>query len=162
MHDILEIFTVVAASSVKLMASAIFSLGLGYGFWETFIYTSIGGCIGVFFFYRFSGWLMKRARLRRLHRAIAEKHGVVVRPAKRVFTKRNRWIIRVKQGSGLKGLAALTPVVLTIPIGSIIAARYFRHDRRTLPALMVAVVLQAMVLSAIFSVVFRSAADLAN
>lgn len=161
MHDILEIFTVVAASTVKLMASAIFSLGLGYGFWETFIYTSIGGCIGVFFFYRLSGWMMKRARLRRIHRAIAEKHGVV-RPAKPVFTKRNRWIIRIKQGSGLRGLAALTPVVLTIPIGSIIAARYFRHDRRTLPALMVAVVLQAMVLSAVFSVVFRTAADLAN
>lgn len=161
MSDPLEILSVIAAGTVKLLASSLYSHGLGFGFWETFLFTSIGGSIGVFFFYRFSGWLMKRARLRRLHRAIAEHHGVR-RPAKRIFTKRNRWIIRLKQGNGLKGLAALTPVVLTIPVGSIIAARYFKHDRRTLPALISSVVIQAMAISAFWSVIFHTAGNIAH
>src|SRR5690242_14014538 len=127
----LEIVSVVAVGMVKFFFSPGMSFGFGYGLIETFFFTALGGCLGVLFFYRISGWLMKRARLKRLHYEIAIKHGVAQPKQRKVFTRRNRWIIRIKHGSGLKGLAVLTPLVLTIPVGSIIAARFFRHDRRT-------------------------------
>jgi hypothetical protein len=162
MNGPLEIITVIAIATVKLAFSPMTSLGLGYSFLEAFLFAAIGGCIGVLFFYRISDWIMKRARLRRLHHEIAVQHGVAKPRRRRVFTRRNRTIIKVKHGSGLIGLALLTPFVLTIPVGSIIAARFFRHDRRTLPALLSSVVIQAMAVSVFWNAVFNTAGNLVN
>jgi MFS family permease len=68
-----------------------------------------------------------------------------------IFTKLNRRIIRVKHTSGYLGVAALTPLVLTIPLGGILAARFFHHDRRTLPAMLLSVVVQALCVTAVLT-----------
>jgi hypothetical protein len=44
-------------------------------------------------------------------------------------------------------------VLISIPIGSIIAAKYFRHDRRTLPVLLSSVLIWSVVLSSFWTVV---------
>jgi hypothetical protein len=41
----------------------------------------------------------------------------------------------------------LTPLVLTIPLGGILAARFFHHERRTIPAMLLSVVLQSLVVT---------------
>ena len=64
-----------------------------------------------------------------------------------MFTRTNRLIVRIKRGYGVKGLALLSPPILSIPITSILAAKYFRHDRRTLPLLLSSVVVWSFVLS---------------
>ena len=64
-----------------------------------------------------------------------------------IFTKMNRRIIRIKHVSGYLGVAALTPLVLTIPLGGILAARFFHHERRTIPAMLLSVVLQSLVVT---------------
>lgn len=160
MGDLLGMFSVIATAAVKLLASTVVSVGLGFGFWETFLFSSVGGCIGVLVFYRLSDWFIKRALMRRRRLALLDQQGNARISSPKVFTRRNRWLIRLKHSSGLRGLAALTPLVLTIPVGSIIAARFFRHDRRTLPALFSSVVIQAMVVSAICSVAYSAAGQL--
>jgi len=161
MHNPLEFLSMVAASAVKFALTPLASYKLGFTFIQSVLINSVGGCLGVLFFYRISGWLMKRARLRRIHRAIAEKHGLIA-PRKRSFTKRNRWIVHLKSVSGLRGLAALTPLLISIPIGSILAAKYFQHDRRTLPTMLSAVVIWAVVLSAFWNVVYVSVGNIAH
>jgi hypothetical protein len=150
MQDFAEIATVIAGSTLKLLWAAIAGAGFGFTFLQNFLFTSIGGCIGVIVFFRLSSWLMERARLKALRKR-AERMASGAASAVRIFTKWNRWIIRLKHTSGLRGIAALTPLVLTIPVGSVLAARYFRHDRRTIPALMLSVVLQALCVSALLS-----------
>jgi hypothetical protein len=152
MSDILELLGVAATSMVKFAVAPFVAYGMDRSFAETIIATSIGGCLGVLLFYRLSGWFMKRARIRRLHREIAIQHGILTERPK-VFTRTNRFIIRLKHGWGLKGLAVLTPVLISIPIGSIIAAKYFRHDRRTLPVLLSSVLIWSVVLSSFWTVV---------
>jgi hypothetical protein len=150
MQDLLQILTVISVGALKMMVAAGFGVGFGFTFFKTFLFTSIGGCIGVLVFYRLSDWLMERSRLqwvRKRAEALLTGEG----PLEPVFTKRNRWIIRVKHLSGYLGVAALTPLVLTIPLGSILAARFFHHDRRTVPALLLSVVLQALGVSAVFT-----------
>jgi hypothetical protein len=161
MHEFAQIFTVIATGTLKMMVAAVAGVGFELGFFQTFLFTSIGGCLGVLIFYRLSGWLTERARVKALRkRATAIASGAA--SAVRIFTKRNRWIIRLKHTSGLSGVAALTPLVLTIPIGSMLAARYFRHDRRTIPVLMLSVVLQALCVSAVLNGVASSFASLAH
>ena len=142
-----EILTVVAAGSLKMLVAAGFGAGFGFTLLQNFLFTSLGGCIGVLVFYRLSAWLSERARLKALRK---RTEALAINPAavSRIFTRHNRWLIRLKHNSGLRGVAALTPLVLTIPLGSILAARYFRHDRRTIPALLLS---QAFCVSAVLS-----------
>lgn len=155
LQELGQAISVIAAGTLKMLVSAGMGVGFGMGFWQTFLLTSLGGCLGVVLFYRLSGSLMERARLRWLRK----RERSAVAPA--VFTRRNRWLVRLKHTGGLRALAALTPLVLTIPLGSILAARYFRHDRRTIPALMLSVVLQAMCVSAVLNGMFNSVAAVA-
>lgn len=144
----LEIATILAMSMVKFFFSPMLAHQLGYSFLETLLFTSTGGCLGTLVFYRLSGWLMRRSRLRRLHREIAEMHGGAPVRGRRVFTRTNRFIVRVKRGHGMHGLAMIAPPLISIPIGSILAAKYFHHDRRTLPTLLSSVVIWSVVLTA--------------
>jgi hypothetical protein len=150
MQELLQILTVISVGALKMMVAAGFGAGFGFTFFKTFLFTSIGGCLGVLVFYRLSDWLMERSRLQWLRKR-AEALLLGGRPLKPVFTKRNRRIVRLKHVSGYLGVAALTPLVLTIPLGSILAARFFHHDRRTVPALLLSVVLQALGVSAVLT-----------
>jgi hypothetical protein len=140
---------VLLTSMVKFLLSAPLSYGLGNSFVETLVLTSIGGCVGTIVFYFTGGRVMEWFRKRHLRRvAKREAKGL---PPKRIFTRTNRLIVRMKSGYGIKGLALIVPTILSIPIGTVIAAKYFRHDRRTLPVLLSSVVLWAVVLSVAWS-----------
>lgn len=159
MEELLQILTVIAMGTLKMMVAAGFGAGFGFTFLKTFLYTSIGGCIGVLVFYKLSDWLMERSRLQWVRKRAEAMlaGGVKLKP---VFTKRNRWLVRLKHVSGYLGVAALTPLVLTIPLGSILAARFFHHDKRTVPALLLSVVLQAFCVSAVLTGVARQFAGI--
>ncbi len=132
MSTLLEVLLILITSMVKFVASPILSFALGYGFMQTVIMIGIGGCTGVLLFFFAGGWIMKKAEVRRKN--------------KRNFTRTNKAIVRLRRGQGLNGLAVITPVIISIPIGSLIAAKYYRHQRRTLPVLLAAVLFWDVVL----------------
>jgi hypothetical protein len=147
--ELLQAVPVLLTSMVKFFFSALVSYRIGFTFLETIVLTSAGGCFGTVVFY-FSGarvmeWFRQR-HLRRMQRRAEQ--GLA---PKRIFTRTNRLIVRVKSGYGLAGLAVIAPAILSIPIGSVIAAKYFRHDRRTLPALLSSVLIWSVLLSTVWS-----------
>lgn len=147
----LDAVAVVLLSMVKFAVSPLLSYHRGFGFWETIIITSAGGILGVLVFYRTSGWIMERARIRRLRRALRlEAEGRTSR--RRTFTRTNRLIVWIKRGHGLGGLAVITPVIISIPLGAILAAKYFSNDRRTVPSLISSVLIWAVLLSSFWTV----------
>lgn len=141
MELVLEVLSVFAMSMVKFAFAQLMATGLGFGFLPTWIISTLGGCTGVLLFYFGSGWFMELAFRRKQRRLAAGK------APKRAFTRTNRTIVRVKGTQGLSGLAFLTPVIISIPIGSVLAAKYFRNDRRTLPILLSAVAAWGLVLT---------------
>ncbi len=92
----------------------------GFGMLEVILYTAIGGVSGVFFFMYFAS-TAKKAYLWYL-----KKRGI--QPRK--FTKTNRFIVRVKQRFGLYGLAFITPPLISVPVGAIIAATIYKNKTR--------------------------------
>lgn len=143
MAGIMEALSVFAMSTVKFAVSPMMAYGFGFGFLETLLITASGGCTGVLIFYRSSSWFMGRARQRR------QRNVALGKAPRRAFTRTNRIIVRVKRRQGLGGLALLTPVLISIPIGSVIAAKYFHQDRRTLPTLLGSVLLWSLLLSSL-------------
>ncbi|HEX2617916.1 MAG TPA: hypothetical protein VHL57_10260 [Flavobacteriales bacterium] len=140
-----QIIWVVLSGIFKFFFSGLVSYGMGNSFWETLLLTGASGCFGMVVFYlagaRVLEWFRQR-HLRRLARALA-----LGKAPKRIFTRTNRLIVSTKRRWGIKGLAGLAPPILSIPITAVLAAKYFRHDRRTLPLLLSSVLIWSFVLS---------------
>lgn len=142
MDTAIQALFVFALATVKFAYSHMTAAGFGFGFVSTWVISTAGGCAGVLLFYYGSGWFMERARLRKLRR---QAEG---RAAKRSFTRTNRAIVRVRRSQGLWGLVFITPTLISIPIGAVLAAKYFRHDKRTLPMLLLSVATWGLVSTA--------------
>ena len=149
MQEVLGILTVIATAMVKFLFTGLVSYGMGYTFWETLLYMAIGSSAGMLLFYFTGSRVLEWFRLRHVRR-ILERQSRGLTP-KRIFTRTNRTIVKVKARYGLLGLAARAPPTLSIPITAILAAKYFRHDRRTLPTLLSSVLVWSVVLSVAWS-----------
>lgn len=113
----------------------------GYSYWETILVSSAGGLSGFFVFYYF-GELIK-ILFRKFFPGKKETE-------KKKFTRRNRFIVGLKGKYGLTGLAILTPVVFSIPLGSLLAARYFDEEKSTIPVMTAFVVIWSFVLTTFY------------
>lgn len=140
MEGIVTVVGLFLLSSVKFFIAPGFTVYAGYSYIETLIITSTGGLAGVTVFYFFGAWLQKIYYQRFGKKGLGKKS-----------TKPLRRIVKIKSKYGLIGLALLTPCIFSIPLGSLIAARYFERDRKTLPMLYGSVVLWSLVLTTIFS-----------
>ncbi|HEX8514810.1 MAG TPA: hypothetical protein VF868_01335 [Bacteroidia bacterium] len=116
-----EIISVFLLSTVKFVFGAVpMALGLGFSFLEAVFVTTLGGITGSTIFVLLSGKIVEYLRKRRIERIAA---GKIVK--RRVFTRKNKIIVRVKIRFGLLGIAFLTPFLLSIPLGCFLAVRYF-------------------------------------
>jgi hypothetical protein len=92
-------------------------------FAETILYTNIGGIIGIAAFTFFSKGLL------RMGNVIFPKRDPSKRRTIKIFTRRNRRIIFLKNKFGLHGIVVLTPALLSIPIGVFLITRYFGRKK---------------------------------
>jgi hypothetical protein len=86
---------------------------------ETLLYTNTGGILGTFIFMYLSEFLIRiwnKYWPQRLIRNIRKKQ---------VFTARNKRIVRIKMKYGLCGIVILSPVLLSIPLGSFLMVKYY-------------------------------------
>lgn len=134
--DALGAATVLGTSIVKFLFAAAVSYGLGHSFGQTVLLLAIGGGVGITVFYLLGGRLLGLIRVRQQRRQLLRMARGL--PPKRNFTRTNRFIVRSKRAYGLIGLVMMPPI-LSIPVTALIAAKYFRHDRRTLPLLLASV-----------------------
>ena len=124
-----EILSVFLLSTVKFVFGAVpMALGLGFSFFEAVTVTSLGGFTGVMFFTFMSEKIIANYKRRKAHR-LAEHPEI---PKEKIFTRRRRFIVTVKKRFGLLGIAFLTPLLFSIPIGCFIAVRYFHSKQRIL------------------------------
>ncbi|MBX2972472.1 MAG: hypothetical protein KF797_05175 [Flavobacteriales bacterium] len=149
MQEILSAITVVATAMVKFLFAGLVSYGLGHGFVKTLLYTALGGTAGMLVFYYSGKGLLELFRKRYIRRV--KERAAKGLPPKRIFTRTNRLIVKVKHRYGVIGLASFAPPTLSVPVTAILAAKYFRHDRRTLPTLLFSVLIWSVVLSTAWS-----------
>lgn len=108
MEEFLSALLVFSFSTIKFMMGLATSLGFQQGLLPSYISTVGGGIIGVFIF-AFAGEMISK-----LYQKVFPKK------QKKIFTKWNRILVRVRRTFGVPGIAFLTPV-LSIPIGMVIA-----------------------------------------
>jgi hypothetical protein len=133
----LKILIVFLVSSIKFLIAPALSFGMGLNFIQTWLSTTAGGIVGVVVFFFLSRWILvlySRYFFYYAHLLKTKIYGffnITVPkfiPARR-FTKRNRMIIKIVNKFGMFGIVILTPVLLSIPIGTFIATRYYSANR---------------------------------
>ncbi len=148
----LKIFEVGLIASVKFLFAPFEAERYNFSFGESFAITTIGGLIGIFVFYyagskitiwwRHSVALLKSIFVRKPVAVIESKH-------RKNFTRGRRFIIGIKMKFGLAGVAFVTPCLISIPIGAIVAANFYRKKRGVMLYFIVSLILWSLILNGI-------------
>ena len=119
-----QILLTILFSAVKFaMTFPVAIIQFKFNFFETLLWTNVGGIVGIYFFAFLSDKLISwwNRTFRNSRKRIQQEQP----SEKKVFTKKNRRIIRIKQQYGLIGIAVTTPFLLSIPLGTFLVVRYY-------------------------------------
>jgi hypothetical protein len=117
-----------------------------YNFWKVMLVSIAGGVSGNIIFTNLSAGIIKWRHNFRL------KRGKIHR--KKIFTRFNRRIIKIKQRFGLAGIAFITPMI-GMPVGALLAERFFKDKKRVIFYLSISVVFWALTIY-LFLLMFHS------
>ena len=140
-----HIALVFVLSSVKFglvgVPTAVFA---HWSFMKVMVVTISGGMTGVFFFTYVSEIILAS------YKKLIPKTGSGAIKAKRKFTFTNKAIVQVKRKMGLNGLAFITPLVISIPLGVFLAVRYYKDRMKIWRAMVISIICGAVVLFFIY------------
>ena len=135
-----QIISVFIASALKLgIVGVPMAAAFKFSFLKTLLVCGSGGIFGSFVFGYLSAevlvlwdWLMKKFYPNR--------------KKKKRFTKTNRLLVRIKKYFGIKGIAFISPLFLSSPLGSFVAIEFFRERHKTVLYMSVSAVLWTVIL----------------
>jgi hypothetical protein len=112
-------------ATIKFMFSAIPGPALGLNYVETVISIFVGAVISAAFFFFSAEYFMQRAQKKRMKlMQEAHKNGETI-AQKRVFSRMNKGVVRLKLRFGKIGICFWAPFLLSVPVGSIIVAKFY-------------------------------------
>lgn len=132
-------------SMIKFLFAPFGGPDAGLTFIETYITCSSGALISAAFFYFMSGMFLKRAADKReFIRLDAIKNGLEL-PRKKLFTRTNKFIVKMKMRFGIYGISMYAPLFLSIPLGSIVAAKFYGKEKKTFFIIMLGIFVNGLI-----------------
>lgn len=137
-NHILKLLSVCLFSAIKFFFALPYSYAIKLSYWESIISTCTGGLLGFFFFYYLSGIIIKFLVKNGLYKKIKPRKR---KDGKKIFSRKNKLIVKTKLSYGLIGLVILTPIILSIPVGSFILRKYYKNDKLAIPLMCSSIIL---------------------
>lgn len=111
---LIKVITVVLWSAFKFVFGFVTALGLGFSFIETLIYNIGGGMLGVIVYLYLWDFIIFAVR-----KVFPKKpkHGIKI-------SKSRRALVKFIQKYEILGIAILTPILLSVPVGTLLAATF--------------------------------------
>ncbi len=141
-----SLFTVFGMSTFKFMFAPLTGKGLSLPFWETFLACWIGGTFSAAIFFYSSELVIKLTKERREKKVNEALANGVAPPMVKRFTKMNRFIIRMKRSMGIYGICFWAPFFLSVPIGSVVVAKFYGNENRAFPLVILGMGINAMLM----------------
>lgn len=175
--ELSKIIFLILISSVKFVAGPVFAFydqKHDFTFFERVLYPLIGGMLGVVVFTYFTDTMVTFWHwIKRQWKKFKSKSEVFSEPEadvegnveinysyiektdqpvkkKKVFSARSRRIVAVWQRFGIVGLAFITPVILSIPIGTIVASRLIHRKRKIFLFMFISIAFWSLIMSSAF------------
>ncbi len=157
---IFKIFHVILLASVKYFLTLPYALIIGLDFDQALISVLIGGIGGFLFFYYLSKRItvlfnsLKPKLCRIMPDFIKVKFDLfcerlTIKKPSKIFSRRSRFIAKVKTTYGFWGIIIATPFILTIPVGAFLANKYYSKRWQTVPFMIMSIVSWAALLSGV-------------
>lgn len=136
-------------STVKFMYAAIPGATFDLPFWQTYLANIGGGLLGATVFYFGAEFFIIRSHKKRKAQKEAALAAGKEYKEKRKFTRTNRFVVKLKRTLGIVGLSFYAPYLLSIPIGSIIVAKFYGKKKITFPLIALGILINGVLSSGI-------------
>lgn len=126
-------------SIIKFMFAPLSGPILKLNFIETYLAACSGAIFGALIFYFGAEILIRYAHKKRVEKmeyALANNLPVKI---KRKFTRTNKFIVRIKMKLGIYGIAMFAPFIMSIPLGSIVTAKFYGKQKITFPLIVLGI-----------------------
>lgn len=107
-----------------------------YSFLDVFLPTYIGAIVSMTIFYWGSDYFMNRAASKKIALALLAKSKGKIQVPKKKFTRVNKGLVKIRRSLGIYPFTFLAPLFLSIPLGSIVCAKFFGHQKKTFPLML--------------------------
>jgi hypothetical protein len=171
--EFVKIILIILLSSVKFVAGppfAYFDERYDFTFFETVLYCVIGGMLGVWVFTFFSleiqltyHWvkrqlkkaltpqdLFSKPKATQDHLEIKYELITSETTKKKIFSPRSRKFVKLWNRYGLIGVSFLTPVILSIPVGTILLNAFEDNKRKIFIMMFFSILFWSVLLTSIF------------
>lgn len=141
-------------ATFKFMFAGIPGAKVDIPFWQTLLATFAGGLISsAFFYYSAEGFMMlnRKRRLKKLQEALEK--GIPLKQKKN-FTRMNKFIVLIKRKIGIYGISFWAPLFLSVPIGSIVTAKFYGNKRITYPLIILGLLMNSSMLTGLYYLIF--------
>lgn len=155
---VIKILHVILLASVKYFFTLPYAMIIGLDYKQAIIAVLIGGIGGFLFFYYLSKPIIRGidfiwpyiCRLtppvyRVRYKAMCEKR--LLQNSSKVFTRKSRFIAKIKNTYGFWGIVLATPFILTIPLGAFLASKYYSQEKHIVLYMILSIVGWAGVVS---------------
>ena len=118
-------------------------------FIETYISCCSGAIVSAAIFYFLSNYFIKKSieKNAKIRQHFLDQ-GLPI-PVKKRFTRMNKGVIRMKRSIGIIGIAFWAPFFLSIPLGSIITAKFYGYNKNTFLLIMLGIFLNGLITTGI-------------
>jgi len=132
-------------SMIKFLFAPFAGPHMHLNFFEIYISCCAGAIVCATAIYFSSEYLLKRAHKKRVKAAIEAKEKGIELKVKKKFTRTNKFIVKLKRRLGIVGIAFYAPLFLSIPIGTIITAKFYGKLKKTYPLIVVGILVNGAI-----------------
>lgn len=156
----LKILNVLFLSTVKYFYTPIYAYMIGLDFWGTMVAMITGGVLGFLIYYHISKIILISTKhltplanvvvpyhLRKHYNKYQHKRRLR-RKNKKIFTKRNRRIVKLGKNYGMYTIIIFTPILISLILGAFLLRRYYGNRREAVPLMIVSIIVEGAILIA--------------
>lgn len=157
-----KIIHVVILASVKYFMTFPYALIIGLDYNLAMLIVIAGGVGGFLFFYYISRYInfgLNRSKpffCRFIPRVVKARYQSYCerRKAKitKKFSRKSRFIVKIRRSYGMWGIVITTPVLLTIPLGAFLANKYYSRRKNVVLYMVLSIVMWGAALSAFLQI----------
>lgn len=141
-------------STFKFMFTPFGGPGLGLSFFETYFACISGGIVSAAVFYYSAEYFMLRAKRKRILQAKAEREHGERKKRKKTFTKLNKTVVKIKRSIGIIGISFWVPFFLSIPLGSIVVAKFYGDQKKTFPLVVLGLCINGFITTSLAYIIY--------
>jgi hypothetical protein len=136
-------------STVKFLFTPFGGPAAKLSFFETYFSCVAGAIFSAAVFYFASEFFMKRAHANKIKKQEEALAKGIELPKKKIFTKTNKTIVRLKHKLGIYGIAFYAPLFLSVPIGTVITAKFYGKEKKTFPLIVIGMFVNGLITTGI-------------